>query len=169
MIRIGFGFDAHCLVTGRPLILGGVNIPYEFGLQGHSDADVLLHALCDALLGAAALGDLGRYFPDTDPQLKGVSSIKLLTRIMDMVREAGFEVHNMDTTIVAQAPRLAQYLQTMTANIASTLGLRRRQVNIKATTTEGMGFAGRGEGIAAYAVVALKEQKKSKEEDRRDE
>ena len=168
MIRMGFGFDAHRLVAGRPLILGGVDIAYEFGLQGHSDADVLVHAICDALLGAAALGDLGRHFPDTDPHWKGVSSLKLLTQIVDMVRKAGFEMHNVDTTIVAQAPKLAKYVQSMTTNIASTLGLERNRVNIKATTTEGMGYSGRGEGIAAYAVATLQEQTTSKKEGGRD-
>lgn len=157
MIRVGFGYDAHRLVDGRPLILGGVDIPYERGLQGHSDADVLLHAVCDALLGAAGLGDLGRHFPDTDPELKGVSSIALLRRVMEMIREAGFEVQNLDGTVVAQAPKLAPHIQTMITTIANAMEVSPSQVSVKATTTEGMGFAGSGEGIAAYAVAALSE------------
>ncbi len=160
MIRVGFGYDAHRLVDGRPLILGGVNIPYERGLQGHSDADVLLHAACDALLGAAGLGDLGRHFPNTDPALEGVSSIALLRRVMEMIREAGFEVQNLDSTVVAQAPKLAPHIQAMIATIADAMEVSPRQVSVKATTTEGLGFAGRGEGIAAYAVVALKERER---------
>jgi 2-C-methyl-D-erythritol 2,4-cyclodiphosphate synthase len=160
MIRVGFGYDAHRLVDGRPLILGGVDIPYERGLQGHSDADVLLHAVCDALLGAAGLGDLGRHFPDTDPTLKGVSSILLIRRVMEMIREAGFEVQNLDSTVVAQAPKLAPHIQTMIATIADAMKVSPRQVSVKATTTEGMWFAGSGEGIAAYAVAALKERER---------
>ena len=156
MVRVGIGYDAHRLVDGRPLILGGVNIEYERGLQGHSDADVLLHAVCDALLGAAGLGDLGRHFPDTDPELKGVSSIALIRRVMEMIREAGFEVQNLDSTVVAQAPKLAPHVQTMIATIADAMEVSPLQVSVKATTTEGMGFAGSGEGIAAYAVVALR-------------
>ena len=156
MIRVGFGFDAHRLVAGRPLILGGVNIPYDRGLQGHSDADVLLHAACDALLGAVGLGDLGSHFPDTDPELEGVSSIALLRRVMVMVREAGFEVQNLDSTVVAQAPKLAPHIHTMIATIADAIEVGPSQVSVKATTTEGMGFAGSGEGIAAYAVTALR-------------
>ena len=155
MIRIGFGYDAHRLVPGRPLILGGINIPHEHGLQGHSDADVLLHAVCDALLGAAGLGDLGRHFPDTDPELEGVSSVTLLRRVMEMVREAGFEVKNLDSTIVAQSPKLTPHIEDMIGTIGDALGLKNQQVNVKATTTEGMGFAGSGEGIAAYAVATL--------------
>jgi 2-C-methyl-D-erythritol 2,4-cyclodiphosphate synthase len=157
MIRIGFGYDAHRLVSGRPLILGGVNIPHELGLQGHSDADVLLHAACEALLGAAALGDLGRHFPDTDPELEGVSSISLLRQVAGMIRDAGFEVQNLDSTVVAQSPKLAPHIDTMLANIADALGVSSQQVSVKATTTEGMGFPGSGEGIAAYAVASLLE------------
>ncbi|MBW2722343.1 MAG: 2-C-methyl-D-erythritol 2,4-cyclodiphosphate synthase [Deltaproteobacteria bacterium] len=149
MIRVGFGYDAHRLVPGRPLILGGVAIPYDHGLDGHSDADVLLHAACDALLGAAGLGDLGHHFPDTDPELEGVSSIKLLKRVGGMVRDAGFGLQNLDSTVVAQAP-------------ADALEVSPGQVSVKATTTEGMGFTGRGEGIAAYAVAALKERERDK-------
>ncbi len=162
MIRVGFGYDAHRLVPGRPLILGGVAIPYDRGLQGHSDADVLLHAACDALLGAAGLGDLGHHFPDTDPELEGVSSIKLLKRVGGMVRNAGFELQNMDSTVVAQAPKLSPHIQSMIATIADALEVDPGQVSVKATTTEGMGFAGRGEGIAAYAVAALKERERDK-------
>ncbi|MFP3870645.1 MAG: 2-C-methyl-D-erythritol 2,4-cyclodiphosphate synthase [Syntrophobacteria bacterium] len=160
MIRVGFGYDAHRLVQGRPLILGGVAVPYERGLEGHSDADVLLHAACDALLGAAALGDLGRHFPDTDSTLAGMSSIELLKQVAGMVREAGFEVHNLDTTVVAQAPKLAGHVEAMCAAIAGALGVGKQQVNVKATTTEGMGFTGRGEGVAAYAVATLLKQKR---------
>ena len=157
MIRVGFGYDAHRLVPGRPLILGGVNIPYDRGLQGHSDADVLLHAACEALLGAVGLGDLGNHFPDTDPELEGVSSIALLRRVMVMVREAGFKVQNLDSTVVAQAPKIAPHIQTMITTIAEAIEVNPSQVSVKATTTEGMGFAGSGEGIAAYAVAALLE------------
>jgi 2-C-methyl-D-erythritol 2,4-cyclodiphosphate synthase len=155
MIRIGFGYDAHRLVVGRPLILGGVNIPYDLGLQGHSDADVLIHAVCDALLGAAGLGDLGRHFPDTDPELEGMSSVAIMKRVAEMIRKEGFELQNLDTTVVAEAPKLAPYIEPMIAIIAAALEVNPRQVSIKATTTEGMGFTGRGEGIAAYAVAVL--------------
>jgi 2-C-methyl-D-erythritol 4-phosphate cytidylyltransferase/2-C-methyl-D-erythritol 2,4-cyclodiphosphate synthase len=155
MVRVGFGYDAHCLVSGRRLVLGGVDIPYEYGLQGHSDADVLLHAVCDALLGAAGLGDLGSHFPDTDPELAGVSSLTLVGSVAAMVQGAGFEVQNVDTTVVAQAPKLAPHIQSMIVNIADALEVSRERVSVKATTTEGMGFTGRGEGIAAYAVAAL--------------
>jgi 2-C-methyl-D-erythritol 2,4-cyclodiphosphate synthase len=155
MIRIGFGYDAHRLVDGRDLILGGVNIPYDRGLQGHSDADVLIHAACDALLGAAGLGDLGKHFPDTDPELEGLSSLLILKKVARMVRHEGFEVQNLDTTVVAEAPRLAPYIEEMIAAIADALEVSPGQVSVKATTTEGMGFTGRGEGIAAYAVAAL--------------
>ena len=160
MFRVGQGFDVHEFAENRPLILGGVTIPYEKGLIGHSDADVLLHAICDALLGAAGLGDLGQHFPDTDPELEGVSSIKLLTGVGGMVRDAGFELQNLDSTIVAQAPKLSPRIQPMIAIIADALEVSPGQVSVKATTTEGMGFAGRGEGIAAYAVAALKERVK---------
>jgi len=155
MIRIGFGYDAHRLVTGRDLIIGGVNIPYDLGLQGHSDADVLIHAVCDALLGAAGLGDLGRHFPDTDPELEGVSSVVILKRVAGMIRNEGFELQNLDTTVVTELPKLAPYIETMIATIADALEVNPRQVSVKATTTEGMGFTGRGEGMAAYAVAAL--------------
>ncbi len=157
MIRVGFGYDAHRLVPDRPLVLGGVSIPYDRGLHGHSDADVLLHAACDALLGAAAMGDLGCHFPDTEPKLKGVSSITLLRQVVQMVREAGYEIQNLDTTVVAQEPKLAPHINTMVIEIAEVLGVNPKQISVKATTTEGMGFTGRGEGIAAYAVVVLVE------------
>jgi 2-C-methyl-D-erythritol 2,4-cyclodiphosphate synthase len=155
MIRIGFGYDAHRLVPGRPLILGGVDIPFDRGPLGHSDADVLLHAICDALLGAAALGDIGRHFPDTDLRWKGVSSLVLLRTVKDLVGEAGFEVYNVDSTIVAQTPRLAPHIPYMTDTIAKVLGVEAKQVSVKAKTTEGMGFTGTGEGMAAYAVVTI--------------
>ena len=155
MIRIGFGYDAHRLVVGRDLIIGGVNIPYDLGLQGHSDADVLIHAVCDALLGAAALGDLGRHFPDTDPELEGVSSVAIMKRVAGMIRNEGFELQNLDTTVVTEAPKLAPYIDTMIATIADALEVNPRQVSVKATTPEGMGFPGRGEGMAAYAVAVL--------------
>ncbi len=163
MIRVGFGYDAHRLVSGRRLILGGVDIPHHLGLQGHSDADVLLHAACDALLGAAGLGDLGRHFPDTDPELAGLSSLTLLRRVAGMVRDGGFELQNLDTTVVAQAPKLAPHIQTMIANIAEAMEVSPGQVSVKATTTEGMGFTGSGEGIAAYAVAALIEKEREKQ------
>ncbi|MCG6918060.1 MAG: 2-C-methyl-D-erythritol 2,4-cyclodiphosphate synthase [Deltaproteobacteria bacterium] len=155
MIRIGFGYDAHRLVVGRALILGGVNIPHDLGLQGHSDADVLIHAACDALLGAAGLGDLGRHFPDTDPELAGVSSVAIMKKVAEMIRKGGFELQNLDTTVVAEKPKLAPYIEKMIAIIADALEVTPRKVSVKATTTEGMGFTGRGEGIAAYAVAAL--------------
>jgi 2-C-methyl-D-erythritol 2,4-cyclodiphosphate synthase len=157
MIRIGFGYDAHRLVPGRPLILGGVEIPFDHGLLGHSDADVLLHAICDALLGAAALGDIGRHFPDTDSRWQGVSSLVLLRTVAGLVGAAGFEVYNVDSTIVAQAPRLAPHIPHMTDTIAKVLGVGAKQVSVKAKTTEGMGFSGSGEGMAAYAVVTISE------------
>ena len=155
MVRVGFGYDAHRLVVGRDLILGGVNIPYDLGLQGHSDADVLIHASCDALLGAAGLGDLGSHFPDTDPELEGLSSVVILKRVASMVRDGGFALQNLDTTVVAEAPKLAPYIEAMIATIAEALEVSPRKVSVKATTTEGMGFAGRGEGMAAYAVAVL--------------
>jgi 2-C-methyl-D-erythritol 2,4-cyclodiphosphate synthase len=154
-IRVGQGFDVHALVEGRPLILGGVTIPYERGLLGHSDADALLHALCDALLGAAALGDIGRHFPDTDPAWRGADSRDLLRAVASKVRAAGFAVGNVDATIVAQAPRMAPHIPAMVANIAADLGIAPDRVNVKAKTTERLGFTGRGEGIAAEAVALL--------------
>lgn len=155
MTRIGHGYDVHPLVAGRDLILGGVKIPHSRGLHGHSDADVLIHAICDACLGAAGLGDIGRHFPDTDAQYKNIDSRKLLRKVQEAMASNGWVVGNIDSTVVAQAPRLAPYLEQMTANIAADLGVDRRAVNIKATTTEMLGFAGREEGIAAHAVALL--------------
>ena len=154
-MRIGQGYDVHQLVEGRKLIIGGVDIQYEKGLLGHSDADVLLHALCDALLGAAAMGDIGAHFPDSDARYKNADSRALLREVSSMVQEAGYRIVNIDATIVAQAPRMAPHIPDMVNHIAADLGLSRGQINIKATTTEGLGFSGRGEGIAAQAVVLL--------------
>jgi 2-C-methyl-D-erythritol 2,4-cyclodiphosphate synthase len=156
-VRIGFGYDVHRLVKGRRLILGGVEIPWEKGLLGHSDADVLTHALCDALLGAAALGDIGRHFPDNDPRYKDIDSLLLLARVEAMLIEAGFSIVNVDITIVAEKPRLAPYIQDMGTNIARVLELDAGQINIKATTTEGLGPEGRGESISAQAAVLIQE------------
>ena len=154
-MRVGLGYDAHRLVAGRPLILGGVEIPHAQGLLGHSDADVLAHAIGDALLGAVGAGDLGTHFPDKDPAFKDISSLTLLERIMRIVRDRGFQPVNVDATIVAQEPRLAPHIPLMQAKLAPILGLTPAEVNVKATTTEHMGFAGRGEGIAAYAAVLV--------------
>ena len=154
-MRVGLGYDAHRLVAGRPLILGGVEIPHAQGLLGHSDADVLSHAIGDALLGAVGAGDLGTHFPDRDPAYKDISSLILLERIMLIVRDRGFQPVNVDATLVAQEPRLAPHIPAMQANLAPILGLTPADVNLKATTTEHMGFAGRGEGMAAYAVVLV--------------
>jgi len=154
-MKIGTGYDVHRLVEGRKLMMGGVHIPYDKGLLGHSDADVLLHAICDALLGAAGLGDIGRHFPDSAPKYKGISSITLLEEVCRLVRETGFRVHNIDSTIVAEQPKMAPHIPAMIAHIAAATGLERPLVNVKATTTEGLGFTGRGEGIAAYAVCTL--------------
>ncbi len=153
--RTGFGYDVHRLVYGRELILGGVKIEYHWGLLGHSDADVLLHAICDALLGAAALGDIGRHFPDTDAAYAGISSILLLEKTGEKLSGRGWRISNIDSTIVAQRPKLAPYLEEMTLNIANCLGLSDSCVNVKATTTEGLGFAGREHGIAAYSTVSI--------------
>lgn len=155
MIRVGHGYDVHQLVTGRDLILGGVKIPHNKGLQGHSDADVLIHAVCDACLGAAGLGDIGRHFPDTDPQYKNIDSRKLLRKVNEAIAQRGWKVVNVDSTLIAQAPHLSSHLPQMIQNIAADLGISEDSVNIKATTTEKLGFAGREEGIAAYAVVLL--------------
>ena len=152
-MRIGQGFDVHALVPGRKLIIGGVSIPYEKGLEGHSDADVLLHAICDALLGAAALGDIGRHFPDSDPAYKGADSRTLLREVAKKL--GALRVINIDATILAQAPRMAPHIARMIENIAADLGIASGAVNIKATTTEGLGFVGRVEGIAAQAIVLL--------------
>jgi 2-C-methyl-D-erythritol 2,4-cyclodiphosphate synthase len=153
--RIGNGIDVHALVAGRRLVLGGVTIPFERGLEGHSDADALLHAIADAILGALALGDIGAHFPDTDPQWKGVDSRVLLRRVMGLAKGRGYAVENLDATVIAQAPRLAPHVPAMRANIAADLGCDVAQVSIKATTTERLGFAGRQEGIAALATVLL--------------
>ncbi len=153
--RVGHGFDVHGLVPDRPLILGGVQVPYALGLAGHSDADVLLHAICDALLGAAALGDIGRHFPDSDERLRGADSRVLLRHCRDLVQALGFALGNVDATIVCQRPKLAPHIPQMQQHLAEDLGLAADAVNIKATTTEGLGYAGRGEGISAHAVVLL--------------
>lgn len=154
-MRIGQGFDVHALVAGRPLIIGGVTIPYEKGLAGHSDADVLLHAVCDALLGAAALGDIGRHFPDTDPEYRGADSRVLLRRVRQLLDSAKFNVANIDSTIIAQSPKMAPHIPAMVVNIAADLGIAEARVNVKAKTTEKLGFAGRGEGIAAEAIALV--------------
>ncbi len=154
-MRIGHGYDVHQLVEGRKLILGGVDIPWEKGLLGHSDADVLLHAIADAVLGAIAEGDIGKHFPDTDPRYKGADSLKLLEHVMNLAREKGYRLGNVDATIVAQRPKLAPHIQRMRENVAAALDAAVDRVNVKATTTEELGFAGRGEGIAAYAVALL--------------
>ena len=154
-MRIGQGFDVHALVAGRPLVIGGVSVPYERGLAGHSDADVLLHAVTDALLGAAGLGDIGRHFPDTDPAYRGADSRELLREAARRVAAAGYRVVNVDATVIAQAPRLAEHLPRMAANIAADLGVAAGAVNVKAKTTERLGFTGRGEGIAAEAVALI--------------
>ncbi len=154
-VRIGSGFDVHQLVEGRKLIIGGVEIAYEKGLLGHSDADVLLHAICDALLGAAALGDIGRHFADTDAKYKNIDSRILLREVARMVANAGFRIGNVDATIIAQAPKMAPHIPRMVQNIATDLGIAMNAVNVKATTTERLGYTGRGEGIAAEAVALL--------------
>lgn len=154
-MRIGQGYDVHRLTEGRPLIIGGVTIPYEKGLLGHSDADVLVHAVMDALLGAAALGDIGAHFPDTDERYKGADSMKLLAEVRDMLSDKMYFIQNIDATIIAQAPKMRPYIDRMRENIADTLGIDQDQVNIKATTEEHLGFTGRGEGISASAVCLL--------------
>ncbi len=154
-MRIGQGFDVHQLAEGRKLIVGGVEIPHPLGLLGHSDADVLLHAICDALLGAAALGDIGKHFPDSDPRYRGIDSRKLLRETMRLLREKGYILVNLDATIIAQAPRMAPHIPTMEANIAADLEIPVDCINVKATTTEKLGYAGRGEGIAAQAVCLI--------------
>jgi 2-C-methyl-D-erythritol 2,4-cyclodiphosphate synthase len=155
MIRIGQGFDVHQLVEGRPCIIGGVTIPYEKGLLGHSDADVLLHAIADAVLGALALGDIGKHFPDTDPLYKDADSVKLLERVWELAKERGYKLGNIDSTIIAQRPKMAPYIPQMAEVIARVLEADVSQVNVKATTSEQLGFTGRGEGIAAQSVVCL--------------
>jgi len=156
-MRIGQGLDVHALVEGRKLIVGGVDIPYHLGLAGHSDADVLLHAISDALLGAAGLGDIGRHFPDSDPKFKGIDSRHLLRETMRLVALKGFHVVNVDATVIAQQPRMAPHIPQMEANIAADLSVDNACINVKATTTEKLGFAGRGEGIAAQAICLLRE------------
>lgn len=156
-MRIGMGYDVHRLTENRKLILGGVEIPYEKGLLGHSDADVLLHAIMDALLGAAALGDIGKHFPDTDPAYKGISSLRLLDHVAGLLKKQGFSVGNIDAVIIAQKPKMAPYIPKMRQNIAQALGISADRVNIKATTEEKLGFTGREEGIASQAVCLLEE------------
>ncbi len=154
-MRIGLGYDVHRLVDDRPLILGGVRIPFEKGLLGHSDADVLTHAVCDALFGAAGMGDIGEHFPDSDPQYKGVDSISLLKQCVKLVRTEGYEVHNIDTTIIAQEPKLSSYKSIILKNLAGALDISTDRIAVKATTTEGLGFVGLGEGIAAMCVALI--------------
>lgn len=154
-MRIGQGFDVHALVKGRKLVIGGVTIPFDKGLAGHSDADVLIHAVCDALLGAAALGDIGRHFPDTDSRYKDADSRTLLREVAVKVKQAGFSIANIDATLIAQAPKLAPYIPAMVEHLAADLGLRSDQVNVKAKTAEKLGSLGRGEGIAAEAIALL--------------
>jgi 2-C-methyl-D-erythritol 2,4-cyclodiphosphate synthase len=160
MMRIGHGFDVHRLVPERLLVLGGVEIPYACGLLGHSDADVLLHAVADAMLGALGLGDIGRHFPDKDPKYKDISSMLLLEHVVGLAATRGYRVSNLDTTIVAQRPRLAPFIAEMTANLAKVCQVQRESVNVKATTTEELGFTGRGEGISAHAVVLMSTDEK---------
>ena len=154
-MRVGMGYDVHRLVEGRDLIIGGVNIPHSLGLLGHSDADVLLHAIMDALLGAAGLGDIGKHFPDTDPQYKGISSIKLMEHVAKLIEEKGYVVENIDATIIAQKPKMRLHISQMEENIAMALGIDSSQVNVKATTEEGLGFTGTEAGISAQAICAL--------------
>lgn len=154
-MRVGMGYDVHKLVSERDLILGGVKLPYEKGLLGHSDADVLIHAIMDALLGAAALGDIGKHFPDTDDKYKGISSLILLEKVGDLLEQEGYMVENIDATIIAQKPKMRDYIGQMEDNIAQTLHIQKNQINIKATTEEGLGFTGAGEGISAQAICAL--------------
>ena len=154
-MRVGLGYDVHKLVEGRDLILGGVNIPYEKGLLGHSDADVLVHAIMDALLGAAALGDIGNHFPDTDPAYKGINSLELLAHVGKLLDEHMYVIENIDATIIAQKPKMAPHIQKMRENVAEVLGIEADQINIKATTEEGLGFTGAGEGISSQAICAI--------------
>lgn len=154
-MRVGLGYDVHRLVEGRKLIMGGVEIPYEKGLLGHSDADVLLHAIMDSLLGAAALGDIGKHFPDTDPAYKGISSILLLEKVGELLKKNSYRVGNIDAIIIAQRPKMAPYREQMQENVAKALGIEKNQVSIKATTEEGLGFTGTGEGISSQAIAML--------------
>ena len=155
VFRVGFGYDVHRLVEGRPLILGGATIPHHLGLAGHSDADVLIHAMMDAILGALAMGDIGRHFPDNDPAYKDMDSMVMLKRVMEWVHEDGYRINQLDTTIVAEKPKLSPFIDTMKHGLSEALTVSVDQVSIKATTTEGMGFCGRQEGVAAYAIVSL--------------
>ena len=157
-MRIGMGYDVHRLTEDRKLIMGGVEIPYEKGLLGHSDADVLVHAIMDALLGASALGDIGKHFPDTDPAYKGISSIKLLKHVGELLKSNGFVIGNIDSTIIAQRPKMAPHIMQMRENIAAALNIDLNQINVKATTEEGLGFTGSGEGISSQAICLLMEQ-----------
>jgi 2-C-methyl-D-erythritol 2,4-cyclodiphosphate synthase len=161
-MRIGFGYDVHPLVEGRKLILGGVEVPFEKGLEGHSDADVLLHAICDGILGALGEGDIGIHFPNTDPQFRGISSVRLLRAVAVKMAEKNFIIGNLDSTVVAESPRIGPFIPQMKEEIAGALGISPQQINIKATTSEGLGFIGGGKGMAAYAVVLLKEVQNKK-------
>ncbi len=154
-VRIGHGYDVHRLVSGRPLILGGVNIPHDKGLLGHSDADVLIHAVCDALLGAAALRDIGHHFPDSDPAYKGIDSALLLKKVVSIISDTGYRIGNVDVTVIAQRPKLSPYIPQMTQNLAACLGVPVTDVNVKATTEEKLGFTGTGKGISAHAVCII--------------
>ena len=154
-MRVGFGYDVHRLKKGRELILGGVNIPYKKGLDGHSDADVMVHAVMDALLGAAALGDIGKHFPDTDDKYKGINSLKLLEKVADLVRESGFKIENVDVTLVAQKPKIAPYIEEMRKNIKDALKISLDMVSVKATTTEKLGFEGKEKGMSSYSVCLI--------------
>ena len=154
--RVGHGYDVHRLVEGRKLVLGGVEIPYELGLDGHSDADVLTHAIMDALLGAAAMGDIGRHFPDSSEEFRGISSLVLLENVCEKLKAGGYEIVNVDSTLVLQRPKIAPYIDKMKSILSKTMGLREGRVNVKATTEEHLGFTGRGEGVCAHAVVMLK-------------
>lgn len=155
MFRIGFGYDVHRLVEGRSLIIGGIKIPHHLGLMGHSDADVLTHAIIDGILGALSRGDIGQYFPDSDPIYKDMDSLLMLKKVMEWVRQDGFRINNLDTTIVAEKPKLAPYLDPMKERLSEILGIQSGQINIKTTTNEGMGFCGREEGMAAFAIVSI--------------
>lgn len=165
-MRVGMGYDVHRLTEGRKLILGGVEIPYEKGLLGHSDADVVVHAIMDALLGAAALGDIGKHFPDTDPKYEGISSIALLKHVGDLLEEHDYMIENIDATIIAQRPKMLHYMPEMVKNVADALGIETGQVNIKATTEEGLGFTGSGEGISSQAICLISPCFSYPEEDR---
>lgn len=155
MMRVGIGYDVHKLVKGRKLFLGGVQIPYPTGLKGHSDADIIIHAICDAVLGAASLGDIGKHFPNTDPHYKDISSLKLLSEVKELLEKAGYKVINIDTMLIAEEPKVSPYIETMKKNIASALHINAGCISIKATTNEGMGSIGRKEGMAAYAITLV--------------